>query len=179
MEMERGDPGFGTGMRPYPGQGSGKPGSSGKPDPCCQAAVQSDSPGFPGKELRGEARTRDLPPHLLAAEPSPAAVGRPWLGAVFLSSDTSKGQAAPAALLVALKKHFSPLNILHTSANTPRSEQGRIKPAGLPPISGTGGSVSTALQVQPPPLTHQDAPLLYSPRAPFMPLLCNGGKSFL
>lgn len=29
------------------------------------------------------------------------------------------------------------------------------------------------------PLTRQDAPRPYSPRAPFIPLICNGGKSFL
>lgn len=85
--MERGGPGFGGGIRARPGQGSGKssgsgkPGGSGKTGPCRPAAVQNGSPGFPGKELRGEERTRDLPPHLLAAEPSPAALGRPWLGA--------------------------------------------------------------------------------------------------
>lgn len=131
--MERGDPGFRRGIGAHPGQGG-----FGKPSPCRQAAVRSDSPGFPGKELRGAARTRALPPHRLAAlqrREDPR----------FLSLNTSKGRAAPAAILM---EQFPPLSTPHTSANTATSE-----PAGLPPSVGTGGSGSTTLQVQPPPHT--------------------------
>ncbi|KAK4812189.1 hypothetical protein QYF61_009081 [Mycteria americana] len=135
--MERDGPGLGGGIRAHPGQGSGQPDGSGQPGPCRQSGSLA---GLPREGAGRRSKDKGSPSAPPGSRAQPCSTGETLAGGWFLSSDTSKGRAAPAALLVALEKKFYPLNIPHTSANTLTSEEGRIKPAGLPPVTGVRAS---------------------------------------
>uniref|UniRef100_A0A8C0UKG4 Uncharacterized protein n=1 Tax=Cyanistes caeruleus TaxID=156563 RepID=A0A8C0UKG4_CYACU len=134
-----------------------------------QAAVQDDSPGFPGKELRGAALTRDLPLPLLA---QPCSAGETLAGGWCLASGTSKGQAAPAALTAALEKQFFSIkHPPHLSKYTKsRAGENEASPASHPSRVQVAQSAQPYKQSHPLP---QQMQLSCTHPAPSMPLICN------
>lgn len=151
--MERDGLGFGVGSGRTQGRTPGSPVAPGSPVPAARQWSRAscwDSPGRSCDERRG--KDKGSPSASPKSRAQPYNTGETLARGWFPPSDTSKGRAAPAPLLVALEKQFFPLNVSPTPQQIHQHQsRGEEKPAGLPPVSGTGGSASTALQVQPPP----------------------------
>lgn len=162
MEMERG-----VGLQ---GRAPGSAEAPGSAVPARQRSrtTRRASPG-------GEALTRDLPPPLLA---QPCSTGETLAGGWCLASGTSKGRAAPAALLVALEKQiFSIKHPPHLRKYT-KSRAGENEAS----LASHPSRVQVAQSAQPYKQSHplpQQMLLSCTHPAPSMPLICNKSKSSL
>lgn len=90
-------------------------------------SMGSPIPSWDGAARHGRGLSLSPP---LSNPTQPCSSGGTRAGGSLLLSDTSKGGRLHLQLpQLSQKSNFSPLNIPHTSANTPTSEQGRRKAA--------------------------------------------------